>query len=93
MPGFPRLASHDYRQPGVCFVTAVTWQRCPLFGRLRNGRAELSPEGAIVTVAWLGIPQHFPSVTLDAFIVMPDHFHQIVNLFKGDATRAIRAGH
>jgi REP-associated tyrosine transposase len=104
MPGFPRLASHDYRQPGAYFVTVVTWRRLPLFGTRSNGRVELSPEGAIVTLAWFAIPHHFPSVTLDQFVVMPDHFHgvlclhefrsplsQIVNLFKGDATRAIRA--
>lgn len=106
MAGYPRLPSHDYRQPGAYFVTVVTWRRTPLFGVVRAGRVALSPEGIVVALAWRGIPSHCSVATLDAFVVMPDHVHgvlclgqsrmslsQIVNLFKGDATRAIRAIH
>jgi REP element-mobilizing transposase RayT len=27
---------------------------------------------------WLAIPEHFPHVELDAFVVMPNHIHGIV---------------
>jgi REP element-mobilizing transposase RayT len=29
-------------------------------------------------MCWLEIPEHFVNVTLDAFIIMPDHLHGIV---------------
>jgi putative transposase len=29
-------------------------------------------------MCWLEIPRHFANVTLDAFIIMPDHLHGIV---------------
>ena len=102
MAVYPRLRSHDYRCPGAYFVTMGTWRRTRLFGTVRGGIVNLSPEGLAVAEAWLAIPAHFPQVRLDTFVVMPDHFHgifclgpsrhtvgQIVGLFKGAATRAI----
>jgi hypothetical protein len=32
---------------------------------------------------WLEIPAHFPNVTLDEFVIMPDHVHGIIA--KADA--------
>ncbi len=38
----------------------------------------LSPIGRIARQSWQEIPQHFPFVQLDQFVVMPDHVHGIV---------------
>ena len=38
----------------------------------------LSAAGRMVEGAWRELPQRFPFVRLDAFVVMPDHFHGIV---------------
>ena len=27
---------------------------------------------------WLGIPNHYPRVALDAFVIMPSHVHAII---------------
>jgi len=32
----------------------------------------------MVETVWTGLPQRFPNIALDEFIVMPDHFHAIV---------------
>ncbi|MDX2414036.1 MAG: hypothetical protein QNK33_02485, partial [Bacteroidales bacterium] len=39
--------------------------------------------GAIARENWTQIPLHFPMVTLDKFVVMPDHFHGII-IFYGE---------
>jgi len=74
-----RRKGHDYRQ-GVYFVTITTAARQPLFGEVRNGVVWLSAAGALVADVWMHLPTHFPNVRLDAFVVMPDHFHGILVL-------------
>jgi putative transposase len=53
----------------------------------------LNDSGVAVLQCWLAIPEHFPSVELDAFVVMPTHVHGIVLLTKDDCLpyRAKRA--
>jgi putative transposase len=35
---------------------------------------------SIVRECWLDLPNHYPHISLDAFVVMPDHVHGIVVL-------------
>jgi hypothetical protein len=51
----------------------------------------------IVRDCWLGLPGHYPYVSLDAFVVMPNHVHGIIVLVDADGaggvqTDAARAG-
>ena len=39
---------------------------------------QLNVTGQIVSAIWQKIPQHFPNVELDEFILMPDHLHGII---------------
>jgi hypothetical protein len=78
-----RRKGHDYRQ-GVYFVTITAAGRQPLFGEVRNGVVWLSAAGALIADVWMHLPIHFPSVRLDAFVVMPDHFHGILVLGEVD---------
>ncbi len=41
---------------------------------------QLSTIGSIADENWRLLPAHFPGVTLDAFVVMPNHIHGIVVL-------------
>jgi putative transposase len=36
---------------------------------------------SILEEEWQSIPQHFPNVTLDEYIIMPDHFHGILHFY------------
>ena len=88
-----RLRGYDYSQPGAYFVTICTKNRALQFGEIRDGSMILNEHGAIVDEIWKEIPEHFPNVTLDEFIVMPDHIHGILLLgeyldCKGTACRA-----
>lgn len=60
------------------FVTAITRDRARLFGVLMGGRCVLSPSGLIVRDTWKRLPERFPCVELDAFVVMPDHVHALI---------------
>jgi putative transposase len=39
-----------------------------------------NPNAKVIDGCWLGLPNHYPHVRLDAFEVMPDHVHRIVVL-------------
>src|SRR5256886_13503555 len=42
----------------------------------------LNAAGRVASQCWCGIPKHFPTVTLDTFVVMPDHMHGIIVIGK-----------
>jgi REP element-mobilizing transposase RayT len=73
-----RLQGYDYTQSGAYFVTICTHQRAPLFGQVVDGEMVINSWGQIVQSCWDEIPRHFPSVELDAFVVMPNHVHGII---------------
>jgi REP element-mobilizing transposase RayT len=68
----------DYTLPGWYFVTICTRNRRIHFGRIIGGSMNLSTVGAYAAACWQEIPSHHPDVTLDEFIVMPNHVHGIV---------------
>lgn len=74
-----RLKRWDYRSPGYYFITICVqerWQKP--FGFIKNNMMCLSNIGAITTKYWMDIPKHFSNVTLDQFVIMPDHMHGII---------------
>ena len=44
-----------------------------------------TPAGAMVDDSWRNLPNRFPFVRLDSFVVMPDHFHAIVWLGENES--------
>ncbi|MCW0483794.1 transposase [Gaoshiqia sediminis] len=76
-----RLPNHDYSQPCSYFVTInIKLGQC-LFGRASSPtEIQHSPLGKVAGQCWLSIPDHFPHVQLDEFVVMPNHLHGIIHL-------------
>ena len=100
-----RLPHFDYATPGAYFVTICAHRRMQIFGRCVDD--ELRPTAAARTVerCWVAIPVHFPSVGVDAFVVMPNHVHgvlllgedthplpTVVGSFKSAVSRALKSG-
>ena len=73
-----RLAGYDYSQAGVYFITICTQNRECLFGDIVNGSMILNDAGIIVQEEWTRAKIVRPYVTLDAFVVMPNHIHGII---------------
>jgi REP element-mobilizing transposase RayT len=74
------LQGYDYAQAGAYFVTICTQARVCLFGEVTDGVICVNDVGGIVHEEWLRTASLRPRVTLDAFIVMPNHVHGIIVL-------------
>ena len=70
-----RLRDFDYGGAGAFFVTLCAWRRECLFGDVVDGRVRLNELGLVVRDCWTAVPQHFPHVELDEFVIMPNHLH------------------
>jgi REP element-mobilizing transposase RayT len=73
-----RLKEYNYAQAGAYFVTICTQNRECLFGEIVNDKMMLNDAGRMVQTEWEQLRERFPSIELDAYIVMPNHFHAIV---------------
>lgn len=76
-----RLKNYDYRQSGSYFVTICVWRGIESFGRIEDGKMILNWLGRAAEKCWLAIPEHFPNVILDEFIIMPNHIHGIIIIY------------
>ncbi len=73
-----RLSDYDYGQAGGYFITICTGNRESLFGEIIAGKMVLNPFGLIVQEEWLRSSFIRKEIELDAFVIMPNHFHGIV---------------
>lgn len=73
-----RLPGYDYSQSGAYFVTFVTQDRENRLGTVSNGETQLNAIGKLVETWWKKLPEKFSNVTLDEFVIMPNHVHGIL---------------
>ena len=73
-----RLPDFDYSQEGWYFVTICTKDRKCLFGVVKNGEMILNEIGKIVDDEWYKTPEIRKNISLDVFVVMPNHLHGII---------------
>ena len=59
-------------------MTINTFNRDCTFGNVVDGTMSLNESGKIVDGCWREIPDHFPHVELDEFVIMPNHVHAII---------------
>ncbi|MDX2231858.1 MAG: transposase [Leptolyngbyaceae cyanobacterium bins.349] len=79
-----RLKGYDYASPSAYFITICTQNRACLFGEIDNGVMQLNDAGQMVQRVWVDLPQRFPAIELNAFVIMPNHIHGIIQ-FTHDA--------
>lgn len=73
----------NYGNNGLYFITICTAGREHYFGEITNQKKmKLTPVGEMALQCWLDIPNHFPFAKLDAFVVMPNHIHGILEIDK-----------
>ncbi len=85
-----RLPRYDYREVGWYFVTICTADRRHLFGEIDGGQFRGTELGDLVAACWREIPDHFPHVVIDAWVVMPNHLHGLIEI--RDRASAAAAG-
>ena len=65
-----RLKGYDYHNAGAYFVTICTKNReCVLDDPIVT---------EIIIAVWQALPQWFPTIELDEFVIMPNHVHFVV---------------
>lgn len=78
--GTLRLQGYDYSSPGWYWITICTHQRCHLFGSVINKKMILNPAGKMVERIVGELPRYHPYIIVDKFVVMPNHFHCIIEI-------------
>ncbi len=73
-----RLKDWDYSRNGYYFVTICTQDKKCLFGDVIDEKVQLSAIGEMVADEWQKTPQIRKNVSLDTWIIMPNHLHGIV---------------
>jgi len=73
-----RLKRYDYSQAGLYFITICTQNRLCLFGKIKESNLQLNDAGIMIEHQWQELIYRFDNIKLHQFIVMPNHFHGIV---------------
>lgn len=68
----------DYGANAAYFITICTRNREHYFGEIIQNTMHLTEIGKQAEMCWNAIPEHFPFVLLDEFVVMPNHIHGIL---------------
>ncbi len=73
-----RLDRWDYTSPGWYFVTICTKDRLECFGEVVDGVMKRNCIGGIVAEEWEKTKIIRHNITIDEWVVMPNHFHGII---------------
>ena len=80
-----RLPNYDYSTPGAYFLTLCTKDKQCILGKIVGGgaldapRIRLTNAGTVVQ-KYIASGNRIPGVTVDKFVVMPNHIHMILFL-------------
>ncbi len=94
-----RIKDFDYSTAGAYFVTVCTRNRDKILWQpvvvgadnIRPKSIPLSTVGEIVEQGILQISEHYKSVTVDKYCIMPDHIHLIIRINCDESGRIISA--
>ena len=75
-----RLEGYDYSQAGAYFITICVQNRQPLLGTIIDDGVILNSAGGMVTRLWHELKHKYQEIQLDQYVVMPDHFHGIIQI-------------
>ena len=75
-----RLKGYDYSQAGLYFITLCCQDRECYFGQIENGEMMLNAAGRIAHQEWLNTANIRDNIALHDFILMPNHFHAIIEI-------------
>ena len=75
-----RLKGYDYSRKGMYFITLNVKNGWCLFGHIKDKKMILNPAGKVVAEEWLKILARFPNIRLHEYVVMPNHFHALLEI-------------
>jgi REP element-mobilizing transposase RayT len=75
-----RLKGYDYSKAGLYFITFCVQNKESLFGKIENNEMILNDAGKMIHAEWEKLPHRFQNIDLHEFVVMPNHFHGILEI-------------
>ena len=69
-----RIPNYDYSKDNYYFVTICTYEKKCIFGTVR----EIGRYGKIAADSIDTLSSHYSNVSIDKYVVMPNHIHMIV---------------
>ena len=72
----PRLPNFNYTSTNYYFITICAYQKQCIFGNLN----QLNSLGRLAQKDIIDLPQHYTGVSIDCYVVMPNHIHAIIAL-------------
>ncbi|MCQ8127648.1 transposase [Methylomonas rivi] len=82
-----RLKGYDYSKAGLFFITICCHERVPLFGVIVNGKMILNNAGRLAYMEWQKTQELRANIVLHDFVIMPNHFHAIVEIVGAHCMR------
>ena len=79
-----RLPEYDYSKAGMYFITICTQDRVCLLGKIESGKMVLNDAGCMVEAIWKEIPRYYCGFGVQEHIIMPNHFHGIIEIVGAD---------
>lgn len=93
-----RLPEYDYSTPGAYFVSICTKQRRCILSEIAVGAATSRPPevrltalGMVVASAVSNISSVYPAISIDNYVIMPNHVHLILRIVTDKDGRQIAA--
>ena len=80
----PRIPGYDYSTNGAYFITVCTYEKKQLFGSI--GADSISAR--MVERTFLETIQKYDNVKSPVYVVMPNHFHAIIQIERVDMESA-----
>nr|WP_310588094.1 transposase [Dyadobacter frigoris] len=75
-----RLHCYDYSKEGLYFLTCCCQYREYFFGEIISGEMILNDAGKMIEEEWLNLPDRFGNIRLHEFVIMPNHFHAVLEI-------------
>ena len=79
------LPGYNYSQSGAYFITICTHQRRMLFGPNRDTVGADSISARMAARVFREVIDQYPAVQCRYFVVMPNHFHALVEIERARA--------
>ena len=77
-----RMKGYDYSQECYYFITICTQKQQQLFGSIENDRMVINNAGKMVSNIWNELKRKFAHIAIHKYIVMPNHFHGIIEIIN-----------
>ncbi len=77
-----RLPAYDYAQSNHYYVTICTHLKEELFGKIADNNVILNESGKMVEQTLFESSEFYPGISIDQFVVMPNHVHAIIIIFN-----------